>query len=486
MIGPQKRDKMPREHTPEIFELRMSHAHSLFIPHKPKEVLCTDGLCENILSELTEEAIADFGLFGGNADPNKFYDIQPEAWTPQEADFIQPVFRGLSKGRVVHGWRVFNFGEGDVLKKSMPLLKGVTINTNHETEVENAIGAVASVAWQEETKVGNIVIPSGVNFVAKIDAKSNPRIARGILMDPPSIHSNSVSIKFKWKKSHEDVEDFWDKIGSFDADGKLYELIVTEIISFGETSLVNHGADPFAQIIVDNKIINPKYASKVYPFSYNNELNLNNHKNNNNMEFADFLKELGLKEDQFADVADFKAHFETLQNNQVPQDVNLEELQQASSELAALREVSEDITPESLTTLTENQVTEEQQTALAALEEHGGVEAIADMQEEYNTSLGNLRLEAINAYKILKGDQASADIIKLMEEATYDQVIALRDEHVGDLEKTVPLTCNKCGSEDVTRRVSGTFEAPKNDTLELREKIRRKHRKSVKSLHSAE
>ena len=70
------------------------------------------------------------------------------------------------------------------------MLVGQTVNCDHSTDVANAIGSVKQTFWQESFKQDGIVIPAGINGVLKIDAKANPRLARGILMDPPSIHSN--------------------------------------------------------------------------------------------------------------------------------------------------------------------------------------------------------------------------------------------------------------------------------------------------------
>lgn len=70
-------------------------------------------------------------------------------------------------------------------------------------------------------------------------------------MDPPSIHSNSVSVRFIWDKSHPnlDEDEFWNKLGTYDEKGNLICRVVKEIVSYYETSLVSHGADPFAQKI---------------------------------------------------------------------------------------------------------------------------------------------------------------------------------------------------------------------------------------------
>lgn len=132
------------------------------------------------------------------------------------------------------------------------MLLGQTVNCDHETNIGNAIGAVSQVMWQESYKDGHFTIPAGINGILKIDGKANPRIARGILMEPPSIHSNSVTVQFKWDKSHPGMEDgeFYQKLGTYDSKGEMVRRIVTEVVRYLETSLVSHGADSFAQRLV--------------------------------------------------------------------------------------------------------------------------------------------------------------------------------------------------------------------------------------------
>lgn len=146
-------------------------------------------------------------------------------------------------------------------------------------------------------------------------------------MEPPSIHSNSVTVQFKWDKSHPQMEDneFYQKLGTYDSKGVMVRRMVTEIVRYLETSLVSHGADSFAQKIgSDGKIINPTFAkrtwasyeeyrddkSKQYFFtdyksdlssfqendtrdSFNDNDAKDNHSNENNMnEFEKFLESL--------------------------------------------------------------------------------------------------------------------------------------------------------------------------------------------------
>ena len=219
-------------------------------------------------NHVSQESVEKLGLFGSDIDYNTYYPgLTKEDLTPNSDEFIEPVFRLLSSTIVSKNWNPTDFGQPGVLKASMKLLLGQTVNCDHSTDIGNAIGSVSQVMWQEAYKNGNFVIPAGINGVLKIDGKANPRIARGILMDPPSIHSNSVTVQFKWDKSHPgmDDRDFWDKLGTYDEKGNMIRKVVTEVVRYLETSLVSHGADSFAQKIgEDGKIINPEFAKRTW------------------------------------------------------------------------------------------------------------------------------------------------------------------------------------------------------------------------------
>src|SRR5210317_758975 len=89
------------------------------------------------------------------------------------------------------------------------------------------------------------------------------------MMDPPSVHSVSVTVTFEWKPSHkfEDENEFYGKLGTYDDKGELVRRVVTKIHAYHEISFVAHGADPYAQKIVDGKIANPEYAATQYKFT---------------------------------------------------------------------------------------------------------------------------------------------------------------------------------------------------------------------------
>jgi len=243
----------------------LNSGHALIMPHKPEGIAMEQ---INNKMESDPQSVEQFGLFD-RATPNysTYYpDVTAEDLAPKDAEFIEPVFRMLSNVTVHARFNPIYF-PSDVLKKSMFKMVGQTINIDHEMAVGNAVGTVKAVEWQNSYTANGIKVPAGFNAVLKIDGKANPRLARGIMMDPPSIHSNSVTVNFAWKKSHPKMDDqeFFSKLGSFDEKGKLVQKVVTEVKAYHETSLVSHGADPFAQKVDDKgKIANPEYAAGQY------------------------------------------------------------------------------------------------------------------------------------------------------------------------------------------------------------------------------
>lgn len=225
------------------------------------------------LSKIKESNVdlKNFGLFD-TATPNfnTYYpDLKPEDLVPNDKDYVNPVFRALSQ-IIINKYGPIDFSQDNVLKKSRNKLVGQTIYTNHEASIGNEVGVITEVMWVEAQKQGKINIPAGINARLKIDGKSNPKLARGVMSDPPSVHSVSVTITFRWEKSHPEMsdEDFWQKLGSYDKENSLITRTVVEIMSYEEISLVSHGADPYAQKINEaGGIVNPAYADNQYQFS---------------------------------------------------------------------------------------------------------------------------------------------------------------------------------------------------------------------------
>jgi hypothetical protein len=248
--------------------IRLTGSHALVISNLPeKEALAP--LSKK--AEMEAKEISSFGLFD-TATPNfsNYYpgvtkeDLNPEA---DKASFIFPVYRALSEVIVHKKYNPIDFAMNNALKSSLGMLKAQSVYANHEMAVGNELGSVLDESWQASYKTeSGITVPAGINTRFKLDGKSNPKIARGILMEPPSIHSTSVTVEFKWEPSHPSMEkeEFMSKIGTYGADKQLVRRVVTEVNKYHEISLVAHGADPFAQIIKDANINNPEYADKVY------------------------------------------------------------------------------------------------------------------------------------------------------------------------------------------------------------------------------
>lgn len=448
----------------------LSSGHALIMSHKP------DGINMNqVNTKLSEhpQDVMQFGLFD-RATPNytTYYpDVSEEDLQPKDSEFIEPIFRMLSNVTVHANFNPIHF-PADVLKKSMYKLVGQTVNIDHEMALGNAIGTIKSVEWQNAYTANGVKVPAGINAVLKIDGKSNPRIARGIMMDPPSIHANSVTVNFAWAKSHPKMDDneFFSKLGTFDDKGKLIQKIATEIKAYHETSLVSHGADPFAQKIDSKgKIVLPNYAAERYPLSENNisyynwdwkhiesdefgevcmnkalftgttileNNNNNNDQNSENMELLKFLETFfGLEADSLTDdnvqavlgEIDYKALMAKATKADEPVTVlDLTGLEAIEAEITELRNFKQSV-PEDL----------ENQLALAAT-------GLSFME--------NLRKDTKRLYSLSAGaGKEDPQILVLIENADNKTLESLHKQYDESTEKQFGFVCQDCNSHNVTR-----------------------------------
>lgn len=230
--------------------------------------------------------------------PDDFSEVDP-----QEADYIYPLFRALSAEIVGGYW--LDFSEPNVVKDAAPLLYGQTIYTNHRFyDVERWIGAVNASVWDAKGERTEGV--PGINVELKIDWKVAPRIARGLLMKPPAIHSVSATLEFEWRASHPELLEkriFWSSLGE-EIDGEIVRIIVTKILSFWELSLVFQGADRRAKQLsagddeqesLDRQLADPHHEKpKLIPIKKEHTVKLT----------AEQKKILGLEAHTEEDVAD--------------------------------------------------------------------------------------------------------------------------------------------------------------------------------------
>lgn len=434
----------------------------------------------------TPDTIAQFGFWGGDIDYNTYYpNLDKSELTPKDEEFIEPMFRLLSETIVSKNWNPTDFGQNGVLKASMKMLLGQTVNCDHETNIGNAIGAVSQVMWQESYKDGSFTIPAGINGILKIDGKANPRIARGILMEPPSIHSNSVTVQFKWDKSHPQMEDneFYQKLGTYDSKGVMVRRIVTEIVRYLETSLVSHGADSFAQKIgSDGKIINPTFAkrtwasyeeyrddkSKQYFFTdYKSDLTSYQEKDdtqgsfNDNQE-GDEKSKTNNKENMNKELQEF---LESLFGKDM---LTLGEGQEMSQEAAVSLIQNLVSSRNELQTSVDNLTTEKNSLTEQVTNLNAQVANLTEMATVGKNHIASLRENAVGTYKKLMGENADETIVTMLNAETtgITTLISLTKDYQARLEEKFPLTCAKCGSKDVNRAssVSETEEEGKTGT----------------------
>lgn len=243
---------------------------------------------EELQKRLTEIGMASQWSFVPAQQKQDNFNFQKVADVlPRDEDYILVPFRALSKTIVEGHW--IDWSKDDVLKNSTSLLFGATVYPNHDfTDINNWVGSVAAVEWDENGARAEGI--PGINVRYKIDALMNPRIARGLLMKPPAIHSTSMTVLFKFEYSHPDIANesryrFFDLLGE-EVEGQIVRLIVTEILEYWEASLVFQGADrlakqceddeeDFADLSAEADGHNPTAAAAAPPANSNEEKTMN-------------------------------------------------------------------------------------------------------------------------------------------------------------------------------------------------------------------
>jgi hypothetical protein len=427
-----------------------------------------------------------FGLFD-TASPN-FSNYYPEV-SKQDLDpegdpdgFVYPVFRALSMVVVRKDWDPVDFStdEGAVLKESLPMLLGLSIYPNHEMMVGNELGAIVEGEWQDSYKVKNsdIEIPGGLNVRIKLDGKSNPKVARAVMMKPPSIHSSSVTVEFAWKQSHPDMEfnEFRSKTGTFDENGVLIRRMATKIKRYYEMSFVPHGADPFAQKMDGDKIVNPLLAHNRDSFSEN------------------FNGSKGFYTFSFKDIASYSEKLEQPENKPKPNNNTMKDkflllcamlsiateglsedqmevkLKEELGKVAALKLDLSTKTQE-LATLTSDlankdaKITELQETA-------NKVPALETRVTELGAFETEARAEAERIYKLASPNKVDENTLTLIKTSSKDTLGILLKPYQEIVENSFGGKCNKCGSTEISRQSSESGSKEKETTPKSDQEVR--------------
>jgi hypothetical protein len=339
---------------------------------------------------------------------------------PKDTDYIYPLFRALSAVIIPGHWVEFPV---DVLNASVPLLAGQTVYPNHDNKkVEGWLGAVNQSLWDQAGQFSEGT--PGINAELKIDWKISPRIARGLLMKPPAIHSVSVTVVFTYEYSHPELEKdgkFRDLLGE-EVEGSIVRLIATKIEAYHEISLVTQGADRLA-----------KRGS-----------------------------------DRERDDDDFAAS--ATSQNSAPPAPPASSPTQPSEASAAAQTVKENPTVK---------LSAEQKKKLG-LEAHEGedvpdsivlskLEELAAAAEAGETLMGEARAECLRVATLAEADAegtlpvALADIIN---KASASQLVDLTKLYTEKAAAKFKSTCQDCGSTNVSGRSS--VETPSDETLENR------------------
>jgi len=431
----------------------------------------------------SRKEMMSFGLFDNNqSNYNTYYpDVTAEDLNPKDSEFVYPIFRALSEVVVHKEWNPVDFSRNGVLRKSMPLLNGATINVDHEDAVGNAVGAVSSVSWEEARKMGKILVPAGINAKMKIDGKSHPRLARALMMKPPAIHSDSVTVQFMWDKSHPALteEEFMKGLGSYDSDGKLISRIATDIRKYPEISLVNHGADPYAQIKDgEGNINNPTYAA----ISYNSLSNKQ-------------------KKGQKIFMFDFKTDLirNTAKKNSIPQELinksQTSDMKEILALVAAFFGISLDEKKPDLKLL-KAKIKEFKDDKTASESKLAAVDkmekTLEKLKEFRKEQVSKLRKETLKNYNLLTTSQEAEveeSVITLINGAKVEALEALNTDYKKKLDKSYPLSCADCGGDNVSRATTVVDGAKKKtpviDLKEVGKYVeRKKNRKTVHDMHS--
>lgn len=443
----------------EIEKINLSGVHSIIASNIPSKLPLSDKLGN------CPKDIAKFGFFGDSPSFNNYYpDAKESDFVADESDFIQPVYRMLSNTIVISSRGLIEFPT-DVLKAAVNKMVGQAIFPNHDDQIGNELGVVVDTVWQDSYKVGDMVIPAGINARMKIDAKSNPKIARGITMNPPSIHSTSCTVIYKWKPSHkfEKEWEFYEKMGTYDEKGELIRKIATEILYFTELSLVTHGADPFAKKLDENgKIILPDFAKaqsvdvNQTGFSYaenwrevvtnqgyvSTSMNKftdgigfsNNQNKKENMDLQEFLSLMSSVFGKSTNAESFKADLEEYKGKVgLLVDPATLSLKDGENEIVGFEKIKEEFSK----LKGEN----------ASLKEKEG---FISMGESY---LNSLREEAVKMYKLSlkEGEKEDEAIISLINGSDMNGAKAMLNQYKTQVEEKSPLTCQHCGSTDISR-----------------------------------
>jgi len=226
-------------------------------------------------------------------------------------------------------------------------------------------------------------------------------------------------------------------------------LVVTEILGYSETSLVSHGADPYAQKIKeDGEIANPEYADRqsfskdgkvsgFIEFDFKTELSLSKEDNSilqnniNNEETNLKEKKMDKLIENLIETFGFAADELTEENIAVKLKEKFD-AQAPDAEVATLKQEKETLEAELTTTKAE-------------------LTAAKANKAEMENLTAQTRAEAERLYKLCKGEEADETMLGLISTADLKTSSAFVKQYQKESEEKFKSTCSDCGGHNISK-----------------------------------
>lgn len=445
-----------------------------------------------------QKMLESFGIFGSNSNNNNFYPEVKNAQDviPKPEDYVDVPFRLLSATIVGAGsWKATDFSDIGVLKNSRSKLDGKGVYKNHDLEIDNWVGVVKATSWSEGfTNNTGEKVPPGIDGILALDAKSEPKVVRGVLSG--AVYSNSVTVEFDWEPSHtfENEYDFLNKVGTYASDGTMIRRIVKAIHNYHETSLVFLGADPFSKLIdkegnlknIDGSSIEYNKADKAGEAELNSykedgrlKLNLSLDKNIislSKQKLSEEIKDEPMNKEillalakilGLADTEVTEANF-LAQLSKIPAVDPKMASYKAKSELfdtmvGKLSIVAEDGEPVKVTLIEEgaevklSAVLADDTIALSAEKLKELKDSVTSLEADAKVGKDYLQLqrdEVVRLYKLSAGEGVDDAVVSLMQSAGSEALPGLLKMHTKGVGMKFSGACKSCGSSEFEFRSS--------------------------------
>ncbi|MCL8268167.1 hypothetical protein M9Y82_16345 [Leptospira weilii] len=343
----------------------------------------------------------------------------PKEPTPSDLPYVEHDFRMLSKALIE--CYALDFRKDHVLKSATSLF-ATKIYKDHETFVENSIGAVINPIWSDEKD------NEGVNGTFRFFKKFALSIIDRLETDPPILDSCSAGIQFTYIKSHPNLENFYWHLGE-EIEGSVVRLVITKIIAVSEVSIVCAGADP-----------NAKKLSLNHFEESSSEPGEEKPQTEENMKLkAKLLAALGLSLESLGLVKQGEEVELSSEQYEVV-------LQKAGSEISKLK-----------TSLNSYARLTNQESFPAGFDHESNVATLKELLEEPKKILEDNRREVLKAYRLFVNGTADETIEEMIENADLKQLKALAHQYGIKLNEKFPIRTDELGNKSRASGVS-TYE----------------------------